>query len=81
MRCTVTAQGADTMNEVLETLVHIGTGAELEARYVIDEYGIKLLQVQINGSWQDAALILQTEVILEIEAEIAEIERELAELA
>ena len=69
------------MADILETLVHIGTGAELEARYVIDEYGIKLMQVQIGHSWQDAALILQTEVILEIEAEIAEIERDLKEFA
>ena len=69
------------MNEVLETLVHVGTGAELEARYTIDDLGIKLLQVQIGHSWQDPALIFQTEVILEIEAEIAAIERELADLS
>ena len=69
------------MNEVLETLVHVGTGAELEARYMIDDLGIKLLQVQIGHSWQDPALLFQTEVILEIEAEIAQIERELADLS
>ena len=69
------------MADILETLVHIGTGAELEARYVIDEYGIKLMQVQIGHSWQDPAAIFQTEVILEIEAEIAEIERDLKEFA
>ena len=68
-----------TTPEVLETLVNVN-GAEFEARYTIDAYGVHLLQVQIGDSWQDPTWFFLPHVVGRVEAQISELERELAEV-